>query len=218
VTRHEEGLPPRVHLLAAGLVALLALGGIVGWLFATDRIFAGTNSVAPRFLALSVGAHQQLCVKGLELPGSAGAVRLRLQPQGGAVRLTLRVSAGGSEQVSHAVAPGGLIEDVDFPIRATHRELPVRLCLDTPSTLSMAGQPAGTDPNTLVDGKPVNAKVSLWFLHSSKQSVATALSDAPSRASLFRAGFVGPWAYVLLPFVLVLLWLAGLRLLLRRGG
>jgi hypothetical protein len=218
VNRHEEGLPLRVHLLAAGLVALLALGGILGWLFATDRIFAGTNSVGPRFLALSVGAHKQLCVKGLELPGSARAVRLRLQPDDGTTRLALHVAARGSEQISHATAPGKLIEDVDFPIRATHRSARVRLCLDTPSLLSMAGQPSGLDPNTTVDGKPVGAKVSVWFLHGSARSVATSLADAPLRAALFRAGWVGPWTYVLLPFVLVLLWLAGLRLLLRRGA
>ena len=218
MARHEEGLPLRVHLLAAGVVALLALGGVFGWLFATDRIFAGTNSVAPRFLALSVGANKQLCVKGIELPGDARAVQFRLQPQGGEARLTLRVSAGGSEQVSRASAPGSPITDVKFPIRATDRSAPVRLCLDSPSVLSMAGQPSGPDPNTTVDGKPVGAKVSVWFLHGSPRSVAGSLADAPSRAALFRAGWVGPWTYVLLPFVIVLLWLAGLRLLLRRGS
>jgi hypothetical protein len=111
-----------------------------------------------------------------------------------------------------------LIENVKFPIRATNRSGPVRLCLDSPSVLSMAGQPSGPDPNTTVAGKPVGAKVSVWFLHGSPRSVATSLADAPSRAVLFRAGWVGPWTYVLLPFVIVLLWLAGLRVLLRRGA
>jgi hypothetical protein len=215
-----ERVPRRlavVTLAVLGLVFVLLAGR---WLLHTRAPYAGTNSVAPKYNLAGPTRGHSLCVKGLTLPGSANGIRFRVAAAGAApLRVTLRLDAGGSRLVSTGSVPGGGglgLLDFAFPPRG--KDVPATACLTTSGTVvAMSGQPSpGTGTGSaFIGGKQVGVP-SIWFLRSPSRRLVSALPDGARHASLFRAGFVGSWTYLVLALLIVLCWIAGLWLLLRQ--
>jgi hypothetical protein len=165
----------------------------------------------------------------LWIPAHSNAVRLRLAPLGpGNPRVDLRLERPGGAGIAAAPAVVRGTQDVDFAFRPLGVTAPVRLCLRADSSLRVAGmrdqKVAGVgydwrrfqadEPTPVeLDGKPLPARVSVWFLEPRSTSLASTLPDVTRRATIFRAGFVGSWTYVLMFGLLVVLWFLGLRLL-----
>ncbi|HET8672474.1 MAG TPA: hypothetical protein VFL87_02480 [Thermoleophilaceae bacterium] len=202
---------------AAIAVPVLAFIVLVGaWLFGTHTHFAGSNTVAPRSSLAPLAPGHRLCVTGLTLPAHSNAVRfLLLSAPNEPATVTMRLSAGGRTQTARALIPfkefGGT-----FRIAPAARDLPARACLTaTKQVIAESGSvSANQGGEAFIDGKPIG-QLTVVYLKLPPRRLISALPDGAQRASLFRAGFVGPWTYLVLALVLVAAWAAGLRLVFR---
>jgi len=182
-----------------------------------------------------------MCVHGLRIPAGTARVRLQLlsrtreRPQ---LKLALTL-ASASVQTSSAARSSGRTRPVESEIAPTpvgvsrvsaavfsvpqladlHGEQMASLCVRSGDLVNWAGTPLpavpASDPAT-VAGRPVGGRIAVWYLPGSgeQRSYLAGLGSILRRASLFRPGFVGPWLYVLLLFVLLpLLALAAVRCL-----
>lgn len=215
-----ERVPRRVAVVTLAVLGLVFVLLVGRWLLHTRAPYAGTNSVAPKYNLPGPTPRHRLCVKGLTLPGSANGIRFRVAVAGTApAPATLRLDAGGTTIVSRGSVPGGGgLGLLDFHFPARGRDLPATACLTTNRTVvAMSGQPSpGTGTGSgFINGKPVGVP-SIWFLRSPSRRLLSALPAGAHRASLFRAGFVGSFTYVVVAILIVLCWIAGLRLVLRQ--
>jgi hypothetical protein len=203
--------------IALGLVVLVAVLLVGYWLLHSSAPYQGTNSVAPKYSLATPKPHQPLCITGITLPAGTNVMRLRAAAATPLpVRVALRLDAGGQIQVSHGVA-SSVLGPLDFPIRAADHDVQARACLSTSTPLAaVSGQrnPAPGSGVAYLGRKQVGAP-SLWFLHLPARRTVVALPDGASRAALFRAGFVGAWTYLLLAALVILAWVAGMRVVLR---
>jgi hypothetical protein len=214
-----ERVPRRVAVVTLAVLGLVFVLLVGGWLLHTRSPYAGTNSVAPKYNLAGPTRGHRLCVKGLTLPGAANGIRFRVAIAGTKPEpVTLRLEAGGTKLVSTgSAAPGGLgLLDFGFPARG--KDVPATACLTTNGTVvAMSGQPSpGTGTGAaFIGGKQVGVP-SIWFLRSPPKRLLSALPAGAQRASLFRAGFVGSFTYLVLAILIVLCWIVGLRLVLRQ--
>jgi len=216
--RSAEGVPRRVAVIALALLGLAFVLLVGRWLFHTRAPYAGTNSVAPKYNLPALKPGHRLCVKGFTLPGASNGIRFRTAAVGTTpARVTLRLDAGGTKLVSSGAATAGGLGLLDFGFPARGSDVPATACLTTNRTLiATSGQPSpGTGTGSgFIDGKPIGVP-SIWFLHAPARRLVSSLPAAARRASLFRAGFVGPFAYLVIAVLIVLCWVVGLRLVLR---
>lgn len=208
----------------AGVVLALALIGIAVALLRPHEDLLGSNSVGARTDAAIVPAHVPLCVPRLRVPPGTGQVRFDLDTRGGprpALKVAIRELNGTVvEGASPPSAAGGHhVYTMPVPTVKTRGEYVVaNVCLTAGSEVIAwgAATPQGNLPSPTVGGKPVNNRVSVWFLGRPGQSrsIASQIGAMFRRASLFRPGFVGPWTYWVLFLVLLpLLGYASVRLL-----
>jgi hypothetical protein len=199
--------------LAVPVLAFLVLVG--AWLFGTHTRYTGTNSVAPRDTLPALEPGHRLCVRGLELPARSNAIRLLLlsaphQP----ATVMMRLGAGGRDQVSRAVIPSSEFGGT-FRIAPPARDVPARACLTSNRRIVESGSvSANQGGQALLDGKPIG-QLNVAYLRLPSRTLISTLPDGARRASLFRAGFVGAWTYLVIALVLVLAWTVGLRIVTR---
>jgi hypothetical protein len=196
------------------MVAGAAIGA--AWLFHKRERLAGTDSVEPSLPVAVLKQGQRLCVRDLLVPSSANLIRFNLSPASPAnVSVALTTVSGvrstSSQTVTHPTY-------VDFPItRAGHASGGVA-CIRSSVPVEVIGSPgipATIRPQAFLEGKPVQGRVSVWFYDTKPRSLFSLLGTAARRASVFRAGFVGAWTYLLAALLLPVLWWWGLRTLLR---
>jgi hypothetical protein len=217
------------HLLVAAAVALAAVLIAVVWLGHKQRRFASTDSIAPADWVAKVDPGARLCVGRQWMPAGSNAIRLRLASSGSPnrrVALALRTPEGA--RTAAASAGGSRGHDVDFAVRPLSHDARVTVCLRPGSSLRVAGmrerkvagvgydwrrfQGEGPSPVEL-DGKPVDGRVSVWFLDPQARTLAATLPDVVGRATTFRPGFVGRGTYLVMLALLALMWFVGFRLL-----
>ena len=189
--------------------------------------YTGTNDVEADAYIAETDAGAPMCVNGLHIP--SGTARLRLQlisltqqrprlkltvtlgHSGQGAQLTGRAPAIESELAPTPVAANRVSEAVfSVPQLAGVRGEPsASLCVRAAELVNWAGTPlpptAPVSELATVAGKPVGGRVAVWFLPRSgaQRSYLAGLGSILARASLFRPGFVGPWLYALLLFVLL---------------
>jgi hypothetical protein len=207
------GARARAVAIAVPVLAFAILVG--GWLFGTHTHYAGSNSVAPRDTLPSLLPGQRLCVTGMTLPAHSNAIRLLLLsgPHAPAT-VTMRLSAGGRSQVARAVVPftefGGT-----FRIAPQSHDVPASACLTTNRRIAESGSvSANQGGQALLDGKAIGA-LNVAYLRLPGRTLISTLPDGARRASLFRAGFVGAWTYLVIALLLVLAWILGVRIVAR---
>lgn len=210
---------PRRAYLAVILVCVVAAAAFgVAWLFHKRERLAGTDSVEPNSAIATVAPKQRLCVRDLLVPSSADVIRFQLASVDGKpanVNMTLSTVSG---KRSVATQPVTGLAYVNFPIDRAGRATGGTACLRTTRPLSVIGYPslpATVRPQAFLAGKPLGARVSVWFYDTHPRSLASLLGTGARRAAVFRAGFVGAWTYLLAALLLPLLWFWGLRTLLR---
>ena len=103
-----------------------------------------------------------------------------------------------------------------MPVGHIDTSAPLRVCLTNAGTTPVApvGQVGVASPTTAatVNGKPLANDLTL-ALHGPDRSLIARLPDFADRASVFRAGIVGPLAYL----ILALAVLVGAPFVLARG-
>ncbi len=199
-------------MLAGAVVAVL-------WLLHPAERLSGTDSVEPAAYVTNVAPRQRLCVRDLLVPAGADRISFALAPTPGTqVRVTMRLrTAAGLDATS--VQTVTQQAEVRFPIPRSPRSHGGTACLRTTGLVAVtghAGVPATVRPQVFLQGKPLTTGlVSVWFWDSHKRTLASVLPAAARHASVFRAGFVGPWIYLVMALLLPLLWFAWLRTLVR---
>lgn len=215
-------------ILAGGLAAALVLYGD------RERRFAGTNSTGPSAPVSALEPGRTLCVRDLWLPPDAAAMSLFLGTGGAPpARVDATVAVGRRTLRSSTSVTTSDGAPAMFPLRTGGAGGPARVCL---RAAGRVGEVRGTQtepflavnyvprlaelggrPNATLDGAPLSGLVTVRFHEARSTSKIERLGDATRRAALFRAGWVGPWTYVLLIAGMPLLWLAGLVALWRLG-
>ena len=131
----------------------------------------GTNSAGSDGAIVHVDPGQRLCLHGLEIPDGTGRLQLRLRSTG-ATTLVAEVAAGGGpvERRQFAVAPsrGGpqaTPAPLDVPTRAARNGM-AALCVSPSGPIDLAGRHGleSGQPAPLLDGRPVDARVAVWYL------------------------------------------------------
>ena len=197
-----------VAVIAVGVV----LTGILLVELARPRDFlTGTNSAGSDGAIVHVDPGQRLCLHGLEIPDGTGRLQLRLR-SAGATTLVAEVAAGGGpvERRQFAVAPSrgrpqATPAPLDVPTRAARNGMAV-LCVSPSGPIDLAGRHGleSGQPAPLLDGRPVDARVAVWYLPPlhERKSLLAQLPAMFDRAALFRPGVVGPWTYAVILIVL----------------
>jgi len=215
----RRGVPRRAYAAVIAGVFVVAAVLVGQWLLRDSARLVGTNSVAPDSNLFIVKRGQTMCVRDLYVPARADDVRLFLTPPANAtptIAVALKTSAGYSARASRVVSVAGYN---DFTIPRTASGAPGILCAKAGGDVTVsgyAGLQANGRPEAFVDHKPQSSRVSVWFIDTHKRSLLSLLPTAARRASVFRAGFVGGWTYLVLLLLLPALWWAGLRSLVRR--
>jgi len=189
----------------------------------------GTDSVEVYGYVVQAPAGEATCVPGLEIP--AGTARLRMQLTSPtrvrpSLRLALTLDRSGARTIERELAPLAVPSNrasaAVFPLpKSPSRPASqaASLCVTAAGAVSWGGTPLPAPPSPdppTVGGRPVAARIAVSYLPPAgvERSYISRAGAILMHASLFRAGFVGPWTYVLiLLVVLPALALASIRCL-----
>ena len=207
-------------VLAVGLLALAALALTTS----TTRVY--TLGVNPALAAAELGPGARACQAPVRVPRDVAFDRVGFllgtygEP-GPAVEVEVRDDASGRRLAGGRLSAG--YDDLD-PDRTEHvvatgrvdTDDALRLCLvnDGDRPVAVIGQAGIASPTTsaTLDGEPLANDLTFSF-HADETSLLARLPDIAERAARFRAGWVGPLAYLALALAIVV----GAPLLLARG-
>jgi hypothetical protein len=212
-------VPLRAH--AAVILVVLVVGALVfaNWLLGRSVHYTGTNSVQPTSLIYTATKGQTFCVHDLVVPARTDRVQMDLVPLPGktaTVSMVVRTAGGYTGRSTRLLRSGG---DAVFRVPRVSKTASGTVCGTTNAYLSVAGAAqllSNGRPQSFLDGRPVTSgRAAVWFVDSSKRTLLSLLPAAARRATVFRAGFVRPWLYLVMAIVLPLMWWLGLRRLVR---
>lgn len=181
---------------------------------------ASTNHVDFLGFVATVPPHGTICQPATVLPADTGAARVFVgtySHPAPMIRLTFRegtraVTSGGLR----AGAPQGYL---DVPFAYPHGATRVgTLCLhfEGPNQVALGGAsaPAG-DGSEQVDGQPAPGIVALAFMRPSRESWWQLLPTLDQRVGFGKASIFGNWTLPFAACLLLIVWAASIRLLLR---
>jgi hypothetical protein len=207
----------RVVVLAA-MVALVVGGALIAVLHRTSLAFTlGVIRAAP---AVVLAPGQQACQRPIDVPGGGAFDRVGLSVgtfQRAGSPLTLTVQHAGGRVLGRGTLAGGYPDIASVPVHhvpldRTVGEGRVAVCVRNEGEQRVAlygnADAAARSSSAYKDGRPAKVDLSLEFERSSR-SWASELPRMLDRAALFRAPWLGPWAYWILAaaFVVVAPWL-----------
>jgi hypothetical protein len=180
--------------------------------------YTGTDNVELYTYVVETPAGEPVCVPGLHIP--VGTARLRLQVISRtrvrpALKLALTLVGPRARTIDSELAPVPVPADrasaavFTIPrLSPLPAEQPASLCLRADDVVNWGGTPLSTVPSSsppTAGGKPLAARIAIWYLPraGAQRSYLAHVGEILRRASLFRAGLVGPWLYVLILLVLL---------------
>jgi hypothetical protein len=202
----------------SALVTAVPLVVLLGFYCVRPRdYYTGTNSVEAYSYFLATGAGAPMCVPGLHIPAGTSRIRLQLSSRTArrpALRMALTLD-GGTRTIESALGPATVPKNrISGPVFAiptlpSHPTEPAAsLCITAAEAVSWGGtpllRPPTADPPT-AGGVPVAGRVAVRYLPraGARSSYLARTGAILRRASLFRAGLVGPWLYVLILLVVL---------------
>ena len=206
-------------VLAVGLIAVAAVGLTRG----STLVYALGAAPAGTYVTVSPGS--VACQGPIAVPDGAEFDRVTFSPStfgkpGPEVRVEVREVAGGRRLAAGtlaagypdiSVAPRQVVEVGRVATRA-----PLEICLENSGTqpVGIHGQPGIASPRTeaTLDGTKLRVDMAITLDRQQRSFLALAPTIA-ERASQFRAGWVGPFTYL----VLALLVVVGVPLVLVRA-
>ena len=210
----------RVRLLLG--VALLAVtGALVLDMSGRASRQAGSDHISPAVFAATVPAGGLVCQPAPFLPDDAARAQILIGTYGHpvpALRLSL-VDAAGSKVASGQVPPGAHEGEVSIALNRVHgAQAAASVCLRIGATTKVAlgGEGGPVNPTSeLVNGAPQPGRISLIYLRHGKESWWQLLPTLSRRFGLGKASFFGDWTLALCALLLLGVWVATVRLLIR---
>jgi hypothetical protein len=204
-----------VAVLAAGLIAIVAVGLTHG----SSLVYSlGVSAAGP---AVVPQPGSVACQTPISVPDGAAFDRVGFtvttydQP-GPELQVEVRTVDGGRRLASGALPEGYRDGAKVVAVGRVATRAPIEVCLRNAGAVPVAvyGQATVASPrtNATLDGKKHTADMAIT-LNREQRSFIALLPTMAKRASLFRAGWVGPFTYL----VLALLVLIAAPLLLIRG-
>jgi Predicted membrane protein (DUF2142) len=213
-----------VWITSGAVGATFAILALV-WCLIPRDFYTGTESITTRAWVASADPGKRLCIPGLELPAGTGRLQIEMvNPFPRTLTLDLHLP-GRTIRVSRAVPRDGLRQKVAFAIPKTPahpQAVPATACLTPTGRAAILGGTQGQYdlPNPTSNGRATTARLAVWYLPPAgdKRSIVERLPDLVDRAALFRPGIVGPWTYVVVLLMVVLLLPYGAVRLLARAA
>lgn len=202
-------------LLGACLAGLVALAVVA----VTQRTPDGFSLGVPAgVVAAELQPGQQACQSPVAIPDADARFELVVvqlgtyKLPGPPVEVTLG-PAGTGKTLARGTLLGGY-PDVNvaatqaIDVGPVNTRAPLRVCLRNAGEQRVAvygnGAAASRTSSATLDGKPLETDLTLTFERVRSRSLASLVPAMFERASLFRAGFVGPWTIWLVALVALL--------------
>src|SRR3954452_6432950 len=224
---------------SARVLLAICLAGVVGLALVAVTMrtrLAFTLGVTAGGVAAGLAPRHEACQTPVAIPDADAAfervvVTLGTYGRPGPpVEITVAPVRGGAA-LAQGRLPGGY-PDVDrsprhaVEVGKVTTQAPVRVCVRNLGDHKVAvygnGPLASRTSSATLDGRPLNSDLSLTFELDGSPSLASLVPAIFNRASLFRAGWVGAWTYVVLALAMLLgvplLVAAALRAAARTGG
>jgi hypothetical protein len=202
----------RLVVLAVAAAGVLALA-LLAVTHKTNLAFTlGVIRAAP---VVSLGHDQSVCQRPIDVPGGGRFDRVALsvgtfQRAGSPLEVTIRGAQG--RLVGRGVLPGGYPDIAQAPVHQVRLDRsvgPQRVvaCVRNQGRQRVAlygnADAAARSSTAFKDGRPIKADLSLEF-ERAPRSLASELPRLLDRAALFRAPWLGAWAYSILAVCLLL--------------
>ncbi len=197
--------------LAAICIVTAATLVLAAFLLTKDEVRnTGANAVSLVGPVAKLKPSQQLCLAQLELPQGSTAIRIFTEsgPKNGALLQIDLIKDGRrlSRKKSMATSDGSSLTATINEIRRSTSWTKGSICIKNLSdgSLNLIGENSQLSSQTMtVQGKPGVGEIRVEFTSRGKKSLISLVPEIFHRASLFKAGWIGPWVFYLLP----LLWL-----------
>ena len=209
----------RLRVLLALAVALVA-GGLALGMSGRAARSAGSDHVAPAGLVLAVPGGGVLCQRVAFLAADAARAQVLISTVGGsAPDLRLRfLDARGAVVASGRVQAGAHPGYVSIPLAHVEPAIqPASVCLNVggSSRVLLGGEKGTVQLVSRVNGTPRAGAITLLYLRAGQESWWDLLPELDARVGLGKAAIFGDWTLPAAALLLVGVWVATLRLLLR---
>ncbi|MCW3028755.1 MAG: hypothetical protein JWN81_1966 [Solirubrobacterales bacterium] len=182
---------------------------------------AGSDHASPIIFAATVPGHGTLCQPAAYLPQDAAQVQILIGSYGrplGDLRLSFLDAAG--HEVAYGRLPAGGHEGLLLiPIMRIGRAAAgSTVCLRNGGSyrLALGGEGGAVNPNSeVVNGIQQPGRMSLVYFRAGKESWWSLLPELTRRFGLGKAPFFGSWTLPAAALLLLAVWIAALRLLVR---
>jgi hypothetical protein len=208
--------------LAVG--ALLVAGALALDMSGRAPRIAGSDHTGTPVFAAAVPAGGKLCQASPFLPGDAARVQLLIGTYGHpAPELRMRFTGPGGTPAATGNLPSGAREGLlTIPLRRIPGAPPARnFCLQlgrgTNIVLGGEGGPVNAS-SEFVNGAQQAGRVGLLYLRRGEESWWQLLPALTRRFGLGKASFFGEWTLPAVALLLVVVWVATARLIIRELG
>lgn len=208
--------------LALGLAALLVLAVLLLEMSGAAPRSAGSDHNNPAVFAATVPGGGTLCQPIVPLPVDVARAQLLIGTYGRPVpALQLSFNGAGSAVATGFRPAGGAEGTVVIPVHRISSGVASSFCLHVGgrSTVALGGEggPIGAS-SELVNGVAQGGRVSLLYLRAGSESWWQLLPSLEHRFGLGKASFFGDWTLPVLALMLIGVWVATFRLLLRESA
>jgi hypothetical protein len=211
----------RVRVVLGVALALVAGVFILDMSGRGPRI-AGTDHTNPVGFVASIPSHGSVCQSGMLLPSDSGSIEVLIGTYGPPVpQLTATFEGAGNRLIATGRLVAGAKQGyVRIPLRHAHGA-PVGgiLCIHLGAAVHevvLAGDQFPAGPESVhVDGTPHTGRIDVVYLRPGRESWWQLLGVLDERFGLGKASFFGNWTLPLAALLLLGVWIAVVRLLVR---
>lgn len=208
-----------MRLRVALAVALLCVLGVFALeMSGSAPRLASTNHVDAREFVATIPPHGTLCQPGVLLPPEAASVQTLIATYHRPVpTLAISFVARGRTVTSGRLSAGAKQGYVTVPLHYPHGPtLAGTLCIrmDNGHRIVVGGEPFAVSPSTeRVDGQPQAGSIAISFMRPGSESWWQLLPTLIGRFTYGKSAFFGDWTLPLAALLLLLVWIATIRLL-----
>jgi hypothetical protein len=210
----------RVRIVLGVALAVMGVAVVVVLSQRAQRL-AGTSFVTQRGFPVLVPAYGRACQPGTYLADDSAEAQLTVGTDGRPrPALTVTFADAGGTVVAHGRAAGGAkggVVTVPFAHAVEGNRYGTNACVRSagPHRIALAGDIARRAASARVNGRALGAVVGFRYLRSGRESWWALAPVVAQRFGLGKSSVFGTWTLPLLVVVVVGVWLAAIRLLLR---
>lgn len=205
-----------------GITLALAAGVLVLDMSGRAPRIAGTDHTNPPGFVAAIPSNGLVCQPSMQLPSDTENVEVLIGTYGHPVPwLTASFEGPGNRIIATGQLAGGLHEGyVRIPLRHTHGS-PVEgtLCIHVGTTahaVVLAGDQFVPGPlSEQVNGRPQAGRIDVVYLRPGRESWWQLLGALDERFGLGKVPFFGNWTLPIVALLLLGVWIAAVRLLVR---